>query len=184
MDFAHLRIIFSLFFLTAISACNSGGGDSSSTHDATSTDYPYLLSEPRISYYPNIYDSTKYDVTVELDATGPTPLYSISLWLYSDDDDTIFANMDLAYTGGNTWSATTNPLLSLPPGNYHIDSIMIEDGDPLDNGQVRMGWYTINPFSSSTYYTIDQRLTDWLTLELLNSNFGVSNIHISKFTLP
>lgn len=186
MDLSLYRSLLAVLLLVSLSACKEGGGsgDSSSVRDETSTQYPYLLSEPRITYLANIYDTSKYDVTVELDATGPDPIYSIDLWLYSDTDETIFANLDLEYIGGNTWSATTNPFLALPAGSYHLDSIMIEDGDPLDGGQVRMGWYTINSFYSSSYYTIDQRLTDWSTLELLNSNFGVSNIHITHFTLP
>ncbi|NIQ08569.1 MAG: hypothetical protein GWO08_00985 [Gammaproteobacteria bacterium] len=123
-------------------------------------------------------------MTVEVDVDGPTPIYSVNLWIFSENNTSVFDSIDLQPVGGTTWSATTDTWLPLPAGNYYIDSITIEDGDPFANGQVRSGWYWINDLLSSSHYYIDQRLTDWGTVDILELNVGMSNIPITKFTLP
>lgn len=176
-----------IFYLTAavtLVGCNNGDTSSS---DATSTNFPYLLSEPKISLYPSNYTPNFYDVTVELDATGPDPLYSIGLWIRSKTNSSIFTYLELQPIGGDTWSATTNTYLPMPKGEYYIDSITIEDGDIFGTGLVKSAWYFINPLISYNHYTIDQRLTDYDPnspgFAILKENVGASNITIVNFAI-
>jgi len=185
-----IKLVF--FFLTVaiLAGCIGGGGSSSdsstttSTSDATSTNFPYLLSTPKVTFIQNVYDTSQYDVTVELDATGPNPIYSVNLWINSKDDSSVFANLDLQNVGGTKWSGATYSLTPLPAGHYYLDSIMIEDGDSFAGGQVRSGWYYQNTLLSTTHYCIDQRLTDWSAVGILEYNYGVSGIPVINFTMP
>lgn len=161
----------------------SAGDSSAPGASAVSTNFPYLKSVPQVTYIKNVNDVTKYDVTVSLEADGPNGVYAVGLWLYDKNNTSNFAYMDLQYMGGTTWSATTNTWIPLASGNYYMDSILIEDGDPFLNGIVKDGWYT-SDLMSNAYYAIDQRETDWNTPEILNYNFGISNIPIVNFTLP
>lgn len=89
-----------------------------------------------------------------LDAAGPSSIYSVSLWIYSKDDSNAFTSLDSQHAGGNTWSAMTYAYVPLPPGNYYLDSIMIEDGDSFAGRQVRSGWYMVNSMLSSTRVSV------------------------------
>lgn len=173
-----------LMYAIAVAALYGCDSSDSVSNDSTSANFPYLLSGPRVTFVQNVYQADNYDVTVEVDVAGPAPIYSVNLWVYSKDDAGVFDSLDLQPIGGTTWSATTNIWLPKPPGNYYIDSIMIEDGDPFVDDLVRSGWYWINGMLSSSHYSIDQRLTNWSTVELLELNTGVSNIPITNFTLP
>lgn len=179
----YKAFIYLVYTFTVAGLYGCGSGDSGS-NDGASENFPYLLSSPRVTSIQNINQLDRYDVTVEVDVAGPTPIYSVNLWVFSKDDLNEFENLDLQPVGGTTWSATTNIWLPKPAGNYYIDSITIEDGDPFVDDQVRSGWYMINDMLSSSHYFIDQRLTNWNTLELLEQNAGVSNIPIANFTLP
>lgn len=148
-----------------------------------STNFPYLVSAPQVTFVQNVNDTTKYDVTVTLDANGPNPIFAASLWIQPKDNSMNFAQMDLQYNGGTTWSYTTNTLLPLPAGDYYLDSIMLEDADAFSGGIVKSGWYIVGLLSASKY-GIDQRETNWTTLDITDSNFGVSNIPVINFTLP
>ena len=177
-----------LFALTALvlSSCGGGGGGGGGTGvGSVSTNYPHLTSTPQISYTENVTDSTKYDVTITVNATGPDGVYAISLWIHSKDNPYIFDSLDLVNVGGNTWSAITNPWLSLPAGNYYLDSIMVEDGDPFANGIVKSSWYSRLSSSNSHYY-VDQRETNWdpLNLAILNFNISDNSTPVVNFTLP
>lgn len=178
--------LFSLAF-TALTGCGGGDSDGEPTGGtatgSVSTDYPYLMGPLRVSYVPSLWTDGSYEVTVEADVAGPTPIYSVSLWIFSKTDDTIFDNLDLQnISGSTTWSATTLSLLPLPAGEYYIDSIMIRDGDPFADGAYRSGWYMLNPLLSQSRYTVDQRLTD--PTSILEHNLAVSDIPVATFTLP
>lgn len=161
------------------------GGDSPPDQGQVSTNFPYLMATPQVSFVQNVTDTAKYDVTVTLDATGPTPIYAVGLWIQPKDNSSNFEHLELQYNGGTTWSASTMSLLPLPAGDYYIDSIMIEDADPLSKVIVKSGWYVADVFSTSNY-GIDQRETNWdpTQLEILDFNAGISNIPIVNFTLP
>ena len=175
------RTAFIIILALQLFAC--GGGSDGSSLGNVSTNYPYLTATPQISYVRNIYDQTKYDVTVTVQATGPTGVFSISLWILSSTNQSVFEALDLQHVGGNTWTATTNVYLPLASGNYYLDSIILEDGDPFNGGQVRSSWYETGLFSSNNY-GIDQRLTDWSNVNILQYNIGVSNIPVVNFNLP
>lgn len=165
-------------------ACGGGGGGGGSSLGNISTNYPYLTATPQISYVQNIYDQSKYDVTVTVQATGPTGVFSIGLWIESSSNSSAFEHLDLQNIGGNTWTATTNAFLPLSAGNYYLDSITLEDSDPFNGGQVRSSWYVAG-ILSTTHYGIDQRLTDYGTnFGIPEYNVGVSNIPVVTFTLP
>ena len=170
-------------FLTACSSGSSG----SSTGSGVNTNYPHLTSAPQISFSQNVNDPTEYDVTVTLSADGPDGVQLVDLWIFSKDDDTIFEHLDLQFIGGTTWVATTNPFLSLPAGNYYIDSMMVQDADPFDDVVVKSSWYNTG-LLSGTHYDADQRITDWDPLSpdfgIIDFTFLVSNIAIVNFTLP
>ena len=181
-----LSICSLVLLATALSGCNDGGDSKTPPSNSASTDYPYLLSAPRISTTPNKYDPAYYDITVEVDVAGPAPIYSVGLWIQPVDNGGQFDYLDLQYVAGNTWSATTIEYVPFSAGSYYIDSILIEDGDPLAGGLVRSGWYFQNNLLSTSHYFVDQRLTNWdpANLGILQQNMGVSNIPISRFTLP
>lgn len=180
----HQKLIYSVIVTVFImlSGCGGGGG-SSSTSDSVSTNFPYLLSKPQVSYVQSATVANAYDVTITLEADGPAGIFSAGLWLLSKDDDTVFTHLDLENTGGTTWTATTNLYLPLPTGNYYVDNIILEDGDSFGGGIVKAGWY-FTGFISSNYYDIDQRETNWTTLEMLNYNYGQSGMTVVNFTLP
>lgn len=173
-------VVFGLYL--ALSGCGSDGG-STPAIGGISTDFPYLKAVPQVTYIQNVVDTSKYDVTVTLEADGPDGVFSVDLWLKDKNNVSNFAYMDLYYVGGTTWTATTYSLSPLPAGNYYIDSISIEDGDSFAGGIVKLGWYFTSILSGANY-EIDQRETNWSSLELINYNFGVSNIPIVNFTLP
>lgn len=173
-------VILSLHFI--LSGCTSGD-DSISGIGSISTNFPYLIAPPQVTFVQNVNDTTKYDVTVTLDADGPNSILAASLWIQPKDNSFNFVHMDLQYNGGTSWSYSTNPLLPMPAGDYYLDSIMLEDGDSFSGGVVKSGWYIVGLLSTSKY-GIDQRETNWTTLDILNSNFGVSNIPVVDFTIP
>ena len=179
------RLIYTLIFLgyVTLTACSGGGSGSDFNLGDVSTNYPHLTAKPQISYTQNIYNPTQYDVTVTVEADGPTGVYAVGLWLHSSTNSSVFTSLDLQHIGGNTWSATTHSLLPLPSGNYYLDTIMIEDSDPFNGGQIRSSWYETG-FVSSNYYEVDQRLTDWDTVDIMEFNYGISNITVVNFTLP
>ncbi len=178
-------LLYLLPFLV-ISGCLGGGGSDGPPPigNAVSTNYPYLLATPQVSYVQNSFDPSQYDVTVTLNAAGPNPIYAVSLWIQSSNNSGTFTSLDLQSVGGTTWSATTNLYTPLPPGTYYLDSFVLEDGDPFAGSLVRSGWYMINSMLSGTHYMVDQRLTDWGTPSILEHNVGSSNIPVVTFTLP
>ncbi len=127
-----------------------GCGDSSDSDEAplggVSDHVPYLVGAPTVTFVPN---GTDYDVTVTLEADGPTGVMDVSLWIF----DVTLANsasLDLTNTPGTKfWTATTNPLIPLPPGEYYVDDIVLNDGDPFTADPLRTGWYISDPLFSA-----------------------------------
>lgn len=178
------RFLALLLALGILTACSSGSSGLPGSLGSESTDYPHLLSKPQVDFSQNLYTSGEYDVTVTLEASGPAGVYSATLWIMSEDDNE-FQFLDLQFIGGNTWTATTNEFISMPPGNYYIESIILEDADPFANGLVRSSWYT-SLFYSDSRYVVDQRLTDYdlQNFSIVEYNLATSNTTIAKFTLP
>lgn len=176
----HLLSGLLILLLLASVSCGGGGGSS----DNVSKNYPYLKSAPVVTYSQSTWDTTKHDVTVTVEADGPDGVFAIGLWIFSKDDDTIFDSLDLSYIGGTTWIISTNPYLPLPPGNYYIDSIMLEDADKFSNTVVKSSWYLGDPLLGGNNYTVDQRVTDWSTVTISDVNIATSDIKVVNFTLP
>ena len=180
--------IFGIFLV--LTGCSS---ETTPEVGGVSTNFPYLISTPQVTYIQNVGDITKYDVTVTLEATGPDPIFSADLWLTDVTDFFNSAYVDLVYMGGTTWTgSTTSSFSPLSSGNYYIDSITIKDADPFLDGIVKSGWYF--PIDLSSNYTISQdeietiwgdpTLGESPSVNILSFNFGVSDIPIVNFTLP
>jgi hypothetical protein len=70
----------------------------------------------------------------------------------------------------------------LSPGQYYVDEIVLDDGDPFTADPLRTGWYFSEPFFSTSKYYVDER--EMSGFNLLFYNFGLSGISITRFTLP
>jgi hypothetical protein len=182
---SYLRTAYVCILALQLIACGGGGdvGGGGGSLGNISTNYPYLTATPQITYVQNVNNLSQYDVTVTAQATGPNGVYSISLWIQSTTDNSVFESLDLQHVGGNTWTATTNVFLPLPAGSYYLDSIMVEDGDAIAAGQIRSSWYVTGLLSNS-HYEVDQRLTDRDIPNIIEYNLSVSNIPVVTFTLP
>jgi len=51
---------------------------------------PYLISAPSLTFAVNAWDNTKYDITVTLEADGPTGVLFVDLWI---EDETNSSNL-------------------------------------------------------------------------------------------
>ena len=176
---------YGLIVLITLGLAGCGGDDDpEGDGDAVSGYVPYLLSAPTVSFSANATTPTSYDVTVTVEANGPTGVAFASLWIIDVNNSGNFAFLDLINTGGTTWTATTMALLPLAPGQYYIDDIILEDADVFADPVVRTGWYTEDFFFSSNNYFVDERELVTATLEIPFYNFGVSGIGVTRFTLP
>jgi len=180
-----------VFFLTLIiQACGGGGGGNGGLgiSGLPSGSVPYLLGPVQVTWEANTDIGTGYDVTVSLQADGPAGVMFASLWIYENGGSGDFRSLDLINTGGNTWQATTSSFLPMSSGNYHIDSIMLEDQDTFASPPVMVGsgWYFINEAISSARFTLDERIIDYadITPPWIHYELGLSNIDITTFTLP
>lgn len=174
----NFSVLLSILFL---SAC--GGDDSSQLSVSAVSHYvPYLSAAPSVSYVPNEFDPNYYDVTVTLQADGPTGVAFVDLWIQSTSENGDFDHLDLMnIPGTNTWTATS--LVPLAADNYYIDSITLDDGDLFTDSVVRTGWYIVNPLGGATYM-VDEREVNSSSMEFLFYNSGQSNIGITRFSLP
>lgn len=177
------KIIYTVFItmFLLLNAC-SGGNTPGNPSGNVSTNYPHLLSTPVVSFTPN---GANYDVTVTLEADGPIGVYSVDLWIMSENS---VAFLDLVNINGTTWSATTSVSSPLPAGNYYIESISIHDTDVFLDGTDGSSWYFTEPTLSISHYSFEQdhiaTIWDPLSVEILDINFGVSDLAIVNFTLP
>jgi hypothetical protein len=167
--------------------CGGGGGSNSGGGSAVSGRVPYLLSSPTITYATSAWDNTKYDVTVTLQADGPTGVAFIGLWILDQSNDSDFDHLDLVNVPGTKqWKATSDAFLPLPSGTYYIDSIVLDDGDPFSVDPLRTGWYVVMPPLSTSNYFVDERELSgpFASRTITFYNYGVSAISITTFTLP
>ena len=148
MRFHCTKWLTFIFMVSIIAACG-GGGDGDG---AVSGHVPYLVSAPDVTYATSGIDSTKYDVTVTLEADGPTGVMFVSLWIIDENNSSNFTFLDLTNTPGTKhWTATTDTLLPLPSGQYYVDDIVLDDGDPFTADPLRTGWYISDPFFSTRF---------------------------------
>ena len=164
--------------VSLLSACGGGGGTAG---DAESSLAPRLLAAPTIGFSPNSGMPTEFDLTVSIEADGPSGIYSASVWV-EDETGANVAFIDLSPGGGNSWSGITNPLIPLPAGTYRVIDVVLHDADPVGSA-FRSGWFFEMPVFSSSHYYVDQRDV------YSNPNFdlianGVSSIPIMSFPSP
>jgi hypothetical protein len=174
------RVVAPLLVLAVLTlgACSGGG----SSGGAETKQAPYLKSTPQVSFSASAYIPADYDVTVTIQADGPSGIYSASLWIIDVNDSTNNQVLDLVYGGGTTWYATTNYYLPMKSGTYKIDTIVMYDADPFGTSY-RMGWYYFLDSLSTTKYVVDQR--DVYSAPSFNMlAYGVSSISRKTFTLP
>jgi hypothetical protein len=144
---------------------------------------PYLVSGPSFTFRTSPTITGSYDVTVTIEADGPTGVMFAGLWIFHDTDPSNFTHLDLVKTPGTKrWTGSTNALLPLVPGAYHADSITLDDGDPITADPLRTGWYSImSPLSSSMYY-VDERIMSGTTF--LYYGGGLTSRPVVRITLP
>lgn len=177
----HLKW-FSAVLVLAVAAGCGGGGSGGTANGAISGHVPYLLSSPTVTYSLSTLSTTTnyYDVTVTLQADGPTEVQNVDLWIMDSNDNSNFDHLDLANVSGTKkWTATTLALVPLPSGQYYLDSILLDDGGTTT---LRQGWYTYMSLLSTNTYCADERET--AGTNMLFYNFGVTGIHVTRFTLP
>ena len=167
-------------------AAGCGGGGGSSGGGAVSGRVPYLLSAPTVTFLKTGLTPTSYDITVTLEADGPTGVAFADVYL-EDTTNTTFAFIDLKnIVGTKRWRGSTNTFMLLPAGNYIVREVMLHDEDPLSQNPIRTGWYIQDVFFSTSTYFVDERQVSYPggSISIDFYNWGVSAIPISRFTLP
>jgi hypothetical protein len=172
------------FLMLILAGCGGGGGGGTGgTGSNVSGQVPYLVSGPSITFSSNPTVTTNYDVTVTIEADGPTGVMFADLWIFHETDTSNFTHLDLVNTPGTKrWTGTTNAFLPIVPGQYYIDSIVLDDGDPFTADPLRTGWYFIMPSLSTSAYYVDERILSGVTFLYYGS--GLSTRPVGRFTLP
>lgn len=170
--------------LLALAGCGGGdGGDTDgNTGSVVSGHVPYLISAPSITFAVNSFDTAKYDVTVTVEADGPTGVQFADVWI-CDDAGANCEPIDLTnISGTKLWRGSTNVWVPVPAGTYHADEIMLYDGDPFTADPLRTGWYIYNDlFSTSVYFVDEREVSD--AGGFLYYNWGLSAIPVTRVTV-
>jgi hypothetical protein len=166
----------------AFAGCDGGGNNGGGPKGAVSGRVPYLISAPSATHSINAIDFAKHDVTVTIEADGPTGVQFVTAWILDDTNMNVASLEFVNIAGTRLWRATTNTLLPMPAGQYRIDDIVLDDGDPFTANPLRTGWYMlIDIFSTSAYY-VDERETSGNNITYYNG--GLSAVPITRFALP
>jgi hypothetical protein len=105
------------------------------------------------------------------------------LWLLHETDGSNFTHLDLVNTPGTKrWTGTTNAFQPLVPGNYYVDDVVLDDGDPFTADPLGTGWYFVMPRLSTSVYYVDERITTFV--DFLYYGGGLSSRPIGRITLP
>lgn len=181
---AMMRALLAVLLLILAGCGGGGGGGGDGTGGVVSGKVPYLVSGPSMTFATNPSQPTKYDVTVTLEADGPTGVYSALVWITDENDWTNSTPLDLVNTPGTKrWAGSTYTYLPLDPGQYYIEEIMLHDGDPIAADPLGTGWYfMMSPLSTSMYY-VDERITS-NTPAFLYYGGGLTLRPVVRFTLP
>mgnify|MGYP001596820177 FL=1 len=146
MNSGKVKWIVMVLSLALLASCGGGGGGTGGSGSAISGKVPYLISGPTVSFSSHPTFTTQYNVTVTLEADGPTGVAFADLWIFHETDGSNFTHLDLINAPGTKrWTGTTLTLLPLVPGQYYIDDIILDDGDPFTADPLRTGWYAIMP---------------------------------------
>jgi hypothetical protein len=83
----------------------------------------------------------------------------VSAWIL-DDTNTNVTSLDLVnIPGTRLWRAATKTYLPMPAGQYRIDDIVLEDGDPFTADPLRTSWCVMMDIVSTSMYYVDERET-------------------------
>jgi hypothetical protein len=169
--------------LLILAGCGGGGGGENGTGGAVSGKVPYLVSGPSFTIRSSPTSTGNYDVTVTIEADGPNGVMFAGLWILHETDGGNFTHLDLVKTPGTKrWTGTTNTYVPLVPGQYYIDDIVLDDGDPFTADPLGTGWYFTMPGLSTSVYYVDERITS--SVSFLYYGGGLSSRSIGRFTLP
>ena len=181
----HSLYIIVLIFFSSLNGCSDDYHPGYVSHN-----YPYLISNPVVSYIQTVNNSNLYDVTISFEADGPDGVYAIDFWIHEEHiiDANVngvgIAHLNANYIGGNQWQITTDPMSPLPSGSYSLLGISLYDNAIISNELVRETKYGIRALNSKTHYVADQKLTMGGHEPAIEGNFGVSDISFVNFTLP
>jgi hypothetical protein len=171
--------------ILAAAGCGGGGGggdNGGGSGNAISGRVPYLVSAPSLTFAVSAWDNTKYDVTVTLEADGPTGVLFVDLWIEDETNSSNFDHLDLTRIAGTRrWRGSTNTMMPLPAGRYRVDSIHLNDGDPITADPLRTGWYMIDNFFSTSLYFVDER--EMSGMNFLYYNWGLSSFPVTRGTV-
>ncbi len=184
MNAGRVKWMVMVLSLALLASCGGGGGGGNDgLGSGISGKVPYLVSGPSVTFRSSPTVAGTYDVTVTLEADGPIGVMFAGLWILHETDGSNFTHLDLVKTPGTKrWTGTTNTYMPLDPGNYHIDDIMLGDGDFISADPLRTGWYIIEPMFSSSMYYVDERIMSGTTF--LYYGGGLTSRPVKSFTLP
>ena len=170
--------------MLVLAGCGGGGGGGTNGPGGNiSGQVPYLVNGPSVTFSTHPTVTTSYDVTVTIEADGPTGVMFAGLWILHETDGSNSTHLDLVKTPGTKrWTGTTNAFLPLVPGPYHIDNIVLDDGDPFTADPLRTGWYFIMPPLSTSVYYVDERITSGVSFPYYGG--GLSSRLVGRFVLP
>ena len=178
-----MKWLVPVFLVLLFASCGGGGGGGGAGGGGgISGKVPYLVSGPSVSFRNSPTVTGKYDVTVTLEADGPTGVFFADVWITDENDWFNAQNIELVHTTGKIWTGTTNAFMPLDPGNYYIDDFMLGDGDFITADPLRTGWYIVEPMFSSTMYYVDERIIAGGNIQYYGS--GLTSKPVPRFTLP
>ncbi|OGW34959.1 MAG: hypothetical protein A2X58_04110 [Nitrospirae bacterium GWC2_56_14] len=174
--------VMSVLMLLILVGCGGGGGGTGAG-GAVSGKVPYLVSGPSFTLRSSPTITGKYDVTVTIEADGPTGVYAALVWITDENDWTNATPLDLVnIPGTKRWTGSTYTFLPLDPGQYYVEEIILDDGDQFTANPLGTGWYFVMPPLSTSVYYVDERITT--DVDFLYSGGGLSSRPIGRITLP
>jgi len=97
---AMMRAFLTVLILILAGCGGGGGGGTGGPGGVVSGQVPYLVNGPSFTFASNPTFTTKYDVTVTIDADGPTGVMFAGLWIFHETDASNFTHLDLIQTPG------------------------------------------------------------------------------------
>ncbi|MHB8846336.1 MAG: hypothetical protein ACYC7L_16500 [Nitrospirota bacterium] len=128
--------------------------------------------------------TTQYEVTVTLEADGPTGVFAAEVFINDETGSGDFTFIDLVNKPGTKrWTGSTNTYVPLSPGQYVVEDITLDDGDWLTADPLGTGWYIADSVFSSSMYYVDERITSSApAIEYYGG--GLTSKPVTRFTLP
>jgi hypothetical protein len=175
-------VSFTMAFLL-VSCGGGGGGGETGGGSGISGKVPYLVSGPSVTFAVSAWNPAMYDVTVTLEADGPTGVAFTQVLITHETPTGDFAFLDLVNTPGTKrWIGTTYYATPLSPGQYRIDDIHLDDGDFLTADPLRSGWYMVMDIFSTSMYYVDERIMSGMNFQYYGG--GLTSKPVRRFTLP